>query len=66
MNVERHPFFGAVTGLLLGAGLATMAVIYGVLPVGSLVPPAGITVGFTLVGGVAAMVWPPPNEGAFD
>jgi hypothetical protein len=50
-TVRRHPFVGLLGGLLLGAGIAVLAVTYGLVALGT-IPPLAIVVGGTLLGGV--------------
>ena len=66
MRLERHPIRGVLSGLLMGLGIVTMAIIYGVIRVDSLVVPAAIVPVFGVVGGLLAMFWPAPEDLAVD
>ena len=66
MNLERHPVRGTLSGLLMGLGTATMAIIYGAIRVDTLVVPGAIVLGFGVAGGLLAMFWPAPDDMAVD
>jgi hypothetical protein len=51
-TVQRHPFVGALAGLVLGAALALWLVLYGVVALGTW-PPVLIP----LIGGAAGVAW---------
>jgi hypothetical protein len=66
MRLERHPFRGVLSGLLMGLGAATMAIIYGVIRVDTLAVPLAIVLVFGVIGGLLAMFWPAPEDLAVD
>ena len=66
MTLDRHPFRGVLSGLLMGLGIATMAIIYGVIRVDTLAVPVAIVLLFGVAGGVLAMFWPAPEDMAVD
>jgi hypothetical protein len=55
-----------LSGLLMGLGAATMAIIYGVIRVDTLAVPLAIVLVFGVIGGLLAMFWPAPEDLAVD
>lgn len=48
MRKRRHPFRGIIGGLLLGVGLAIMAIVYGINTLGMLTPWVALLIGLAI------------------
>jgi hypothetical protein len=62
-TVRRHPLVGLLGGLLFGLGASLLAVLYGLVALGTR-PPVAIVVGCTLLGGVWGRWGPVRTVGA--